>query len=144
MRPAAAAVEPGREGGDPISATTLGLGHGPGIKLASPAPQAGTVRRPSPQPAQGREGDAMSPALAQPRINNGGWKHYINDHWFDRPELARDPDLERLAFRLERLAKEKPYALASNEELMVALGISKNTLAALLNRYELAGWGDAS
>ncbi len=83
----------------------------------------------------------MTPALAQPRINNGGWKHYINDHWFDRPELARDPDLERLAFRLERLAKEKPYALASNEELMVALGISKNTLAALLNRYELAGWG---
>ena len=83
----------------------------------------------------------MSPALAQPTINSGGWKHYVNDDWFDRPELARDPDLERLAFRLERAAKEKPYALASNEELMAALGISKNTLAALLTRYELAGWG---
>jgi hypothetical protein len=83
----------------------------------------------------------MSPALAQPRINPGGWKHYVNDDWFDRPELERDADLERLAFRLERFAKEKPYALASNEELMKALGISKNTLAALLTRYELAGWG---
>ena len=83
----------------------------------------------------------MSPALAQPTINTGGWKHYVNDDWFDRPELARDPDLERLAFRLERSAKEKPYALASNDELMKALGISKNTLAALLTRYELAGWG---
>jgi hypothetical protein len=83
----------------------------------------------------------MSPALARPRINTGGWKHYVNDDWFDRPELARDADLERLAFRLERSAKEKPYALASNEELMAALGISKNTLAALLTRYELAGWG---
>jgi hypothetical protein len=83
----------------------------------------------------------MSPALAQPRINTSGWKHYVNDDWFDRPELVRDADLERLAFRLERLAKEKPYALATNEELMQALGISKNTLAALLTRYELAGWG---
>ena len=83
----------------------------------------------------------MSPALAQPAINSAGWKHYVNDDWFDRPELARDPDLERLAFRLERAAKEKPYALASNEELMAALGISKNTLAALLTRYERAGWG---
>ena len=83
----------------------------------------------------------MSPALAQPRIHTGGWKHYVNDDWFDRPDLARDADLERLAFRLERFAKEKPYALASNEDLMLALGISKNTLAALLTRYELAGWG---
>ena len=83
----------------------------------------------------------MSPAIAQPRTNPGGWKHYVNDDWFDRPELARDADLERLAFRLERFAKDKPYALATNEELMQALGISKNTLAALLNRYERAGWG---
>jgi hypothetical protein len=83
----------------------------------------------------------MSPALDQPRINTGGWKHYVNDDWFDRPELARDPDLERLAFRLERSAKDKPYALAGNDDLMLALGISRNTLAALLNRYELAGWG---
>ncbi len=56
-RRAAATVEPGREGGVPISATTLGLGHGPGIKLASPAPQAGTVRRPS--PSRPRAGRAM-------------------------------------------------------------------------------------
>ena len=50
----------------------------------------------------------MSPALAQPRINNGGWKHYINDDWFDRPELARDPDLERLAFRLSGSPRRSP------------------------------------
>ena len=31
-----------------MNATSLGLGHGLGIELASPAPQAGIVRRPSP------------------------------------------------------------------------------------------------
>ena len=45
---AAHTAEPGRKGGDRMSATSLDLGHGLGIELARPAAQAGIVRRPSP------------------------------------------------------------------------------------------------
>jgi hypothetical protein len=66
------------------------------------------------------------------------WTHYVNDHFFDRPDL--EPNLERLAFRLERLAREKPWCVTSNDELRDQLGCSQNTLAALLNRGESLGW----
>src|SRR5262249_9164854 len=56
----------------------------------------------------------------------------------DRPDL--EPNLERLAFRLERLARDKPWCLTSNDELMRQLGCTRNTLAALLNRGESRGW----
>lgn len=66
------------------------------------------------------------------------WTHYVNDHFFDRTDL--EPNLERLAFRLERLARDKPWCVTSNDELMTQLGCSKNTLAAILNRGESLGW----
>ncbi len=66
------------------------------------------------------------------------WTHYVNDRFFDRTDL--EPNLERLAFRLERIAREKPYGVTSNDELLQQLGCSRNTLAALLNRGESLGW----
>jgi hypothetical protein len=66
------------------------------------------------------------------------WTHYVNDHFFDRLDL--EPNLERLAFRLERLAREKPWCLTSNDELRDLLGCSRNTLAAALIRGESLGW----
>lgn len=66
------------------------------------------------------------------------WTHYVNDDFFDRLDL--EPGLERLAFRLERLAREKPWCLTSNDELRHQLGCSQNTLAALLIRGESLGW----
>jgi hypothetical protein len=75
---------------------------------------------------------ARRPAPSRP------WTHYVNDHFFDRPDL--DPGLERLAFRLERLARDRAWCVTSNDELMDLLGCSHNTLAALLNRGESLGW----
>ena len=66
------------------------------------------------------------------------WTHYVNDHFFDRLDL--EPNLERLAFRLERLARDKPWCLTSNDELRQQLGCSQNTLAAILIRGESLGW----
>ena len=66
------------------------------------------------------------------------WTHYVNDHFFDRPDL--EPGLERLALRLERLAREKPWCFTSNDELRHQLGCSQNTLAAILIRGESLGW----
>jgi hypothetical protein len=66
------------------------------------------------------------------------WTHYVNDHFFDRHDL--EPNLERLAFRLERLARDKPWCITSNDELMDQLGCTHNTLAAILNRGESLGW----
>ena len=66
------------------------------------------------------------------------WTHYVNDHFFDRTDI--EAGLERLAFRLERFAREKPYGVTSNDELCRQLGCSRNTLAALLNRGESLGW----
>lgn len=75
---------------------------------------------------------ARRPAPSRP------WTHYVNDHFFDRPDL--DPGLERLAFRLERLARDRAWCVTSNDELMDQLGCSHNTLASLLNRGESLGW----
>lgn len=75
---------------------------------------------------------ARRPAPSRP------WTHYVNDHFFDRPDL--DPGLERLAFRLERLARDKAWCVTSNDELMEQLGCSHNTLAGLLSRGESLGW----
>jgi hypothetical protein len=66
------------------------------------------------------------------------WTHYVNDHFFDRLDL--EPNLERLAFRFERLAREKPWCITSNDELSAQLGCSRNTLAAILIRGESRGW----
>jgi hypothetical protein len=66
------------------------------------------------------------------------WTHYVNDHFFDRCDL--EPNLERLALRLERLAREKPWCLTSNDELREQLGCSRNTLATILIRGESRGW----
>lgn len=66
------------------------------------------------------------------------WTHYVNDQFFDRPDL--DPNLERLAFRLERLARERPWCVSSNDELREQLGCSQNTLGGILNRGESLGW----
>jgi hypothetical protein len=75
---------------------------------------------------------------AIPRPASRPWVHYINDDFFDRPDL--DPGLERLAFRFERLAREKPWLMTGNEELMTQLGCSRNTLTELLKRGEQLGW----
>jgi hypothetical protein len=81
----------------------------------------------------------MSAATATRRASAPpGWRHYVNDYFFDRPDL--EPNLERLALRLERLAREKPWCVTSNDELMRQLGCTKNTLAAILNRGESLGW----
>jgi hypothetical protein len=80
----------------------------------------------------------MSAAAALPRTGTRPWVHYVNDDFFDRPDL--DPTLEHLALRFERLAREKPWFLTSNDELREQLGCSKNTLAALLKRGEQRGW----
>jgi hypothetical protein len=81
----------------------------------------------------------MSPALdASPSTQNRRWVHYVNDDFFDHPDL--DPLLERLLFRFERLARDRRYCDTTNDELMRQLGCSKNTLAALLTRGEALGW----
>lgn len=66
------------------------------------------------------------------------WTHYVNDRFFDRTDL--EPNLERLAFRLERLARDRAWCVTSNDELRRLLGCSRNTLAATLNRGESLGW----
>ena len=81
----------------------------------------------------------MSPALdAFPTTQNRQWVHYVNDHFFDQPDL--DPLLERLLFRLERFARDKPWCHTTNDELMRQLDCSKNTLADVLKRGEALGW----
>jgi hypothetical protein len=62
----------------------------------------------------------------------------VPDEFFDRPDLT--PEREWLAMRLERLARERPYCLTSNEELMELTGWSRNTLAKHLREYEADGW----
>ena len=80
----------------------------------------------------------MSPALdASPSTQNRRWVHYVNDDFFDHPDL--DPLLERLLFRFERLARDKLWCDSTNDELMRQLSCSKNTLAALLTRGEALG-----
>ena len=49
-------ADSGRKDGDRISATSLGIGPDLGINLASPAPQAATLRRPSPIRSTGPKG----------------------------------------------------------------------------------------
>ena len=81
----------------------------------------------------------MSPAFDPfPTTHNRQWVHYINDHFFDLPDL--DPLLERLLFRLERFARDKPWGNTTNDELMRQLQCSKNTLADVLKRGEALGW----
>ena len=81
----------------------------------------------------------MSPALdAFPSTQKRRWVHYVNDDFFDHPDL--DPLLEKLLFRFERLARDKPWCDPTNDELMRELGCSHNTLAALLTRGEAQGW----
>lgn len=66
------------------------------------------------------------------------WTHYVNDQFFDRLDL--EPNLERLALRLERLARDRAWCVTSNDELRRLLRCSHNTLAATLNRGESLGW----
>jgi hypothetical protein len=80
----------------------------------------------------------MSAAATRQAPATRPWTHYVNDHFFDRLDL--EPGLERLAFRLERLAREKAWCITSNDELRDQLGCSRNTLAALLIRGESRGW----
>jgi hypothetical protein len=81
----------------------------------------------------------MSPAFDPlPAAQNRRWVHYVNDDFFDQPDL--DSLLERLLFRLERFARDKPWCHTTNHELMRQLDCSKNTLADLLKRGEALGW----
>jgi hypothetical protein len=67
-----------------------------------------------------------------------GWIHHIPAAFFERQDL--EPNLERLALRLEGLARDKPWCLTSNEQLRDLMDCSKNTLAATLIRGESLGW----
>ncbi len=80
----------------------------------------------------------MSAAANRQAPAHRGWTHHVPDSFFDRPDL--EPNLERLAFRLERLARDKPWCITSNDELRELLGCSRNTLAAALIRGESRGW----
>jgi hypothetical protein len=77
-------------------------------------------------------------STAFPRTESRRWVHFINDDFFDRPDL--DPGLEHLALRFERFARDQPWFVTSNQELMEELDCSKNTLAALLRQGEALGW----
>jgi hypothetical protein len=81
----------------------------------------------------------MSAATA-PRQDSAprGWIHHIPAAFFERHDL--EPNLERLALRLEGLARDKPWCLTSNDQLTDLMGCSKNTLAATLIRGESLGW----
>src|SRR5262249_32576335 len=80
----------------------------------------------------------MSVAAIRRASSPHGWIHYIPDSFFQRQDL--EPNLERLALRLEGLARDKPWCLTSNQQLRDRLGCSQNTLAATLIRGESLGW----
>ena len=81
----------------------------------------------------------MSAAAATCRTSAPrGWMNYIPASFFERNDL--EPNLERLVLRLEGLARDKPWCVTSNDELMEQLRCSHNTLAVALRRGEELGW----
>ena len=75
---------------------------------------------------------------AVPPPKSKRWTHYINDDFFDHPDMGGG--LELLVLRLERLARDKAWLNTTNEQLRAILGCSRNTLAELLKRGEELGW----